>query len=479
MKRMTLKWTHYVTFFGVIIAVSLAYIIGLYTPTPMEDYQDHTFDEVFGHLIDYHYSNPTEEQLWEGAILGMIRALDDPFTNYFDAEAYERFREGQSESFVGIGITVENVSEQVVIRSVFPSSPAEEAGLMAGDVITHVDGTDYRERSFIETTAILRGEAGSTVEVGYRRGGNTTIYYTSMERRVIDNPSVTAELLDNSIAVIHVHTFGSDTADLFKDWLEYFEEEIGIEGLIIDLRDNGGGGSDALLEILDIFLSRDTHDKPFYTFETISISGVETNPVYGSNSDRKPYPIAVLVNHYSASASEVFATAMDEYGGYTTYGTTTYGKGTFQSSIGLRTKSGDYLHLTLGRWLTSDGNWVNEGPGYEPIVTVEQDALFTMPLLYLRENEEFVEDEVDDMIARAQTILNLLGHTLRTDGYFDKVTQDILSVYQASKSLTITGTLNAETANALSQELLSMRSDLNNDLQLQAAYLALRDELND
>lgn len=463
--------------FLVVVLMSGSYYLGS-SAHPNDD----TFTEVFNRIYNDHYTQPSKDDLWQGAIDGMIDSLDDPFTNYFDQESYDAFRQGQEESFVGIGVTIENVDDAVIIRSVFPSSPAEQAGLMAGDQITHVDGVDYRDRSFVETTSVLRGEVGSDVTIGYKRPGIETILYVTVTREAIANPTVTAELIDGNIGVIYLHAFGSDTTDIFTSYLDAFENEDNIDGLIIDLRNNGGGDLGTLISLLDIFLDKDAKSLPYFTLQTYDDREMDIYDETGSNTETKPYPISIIVNGQSASASEVFASAMHEYGEYPVYGVTTYGKGTLQQSIPLRTTTGDFLHLTIGRWLTPEGNWVHyqsDNPGFEPSHTVEQSPYFSTPLLFLQADESYTYDMVDEKIAIAQTMLEALGYSVRTDGYFNIATQDALTFYQSQHAIAATGTLNDVTAAQLSEDVYAYRNTLENDLQFQAAYQAMVALLNE
>lgn len=458
--------------FLIVVLMSGSYYLGS-SAHPSDD----TFTEVFNKIYEDHYTQPSKDDLWEGAIDGMINSLDDPFTNYFDQESYDAFRQGQEESFVGIGVTIENVDDAVIIRSVFPASPAEQAGLMAGDQITHVDGVDYRNRPFVETTSVLRGEADTEVNIGYKRPGIDSILYVTLTREAIANPTVTAELVDGNIGVIYLHAFGSDTSDILTSYVESFEADDNIEGLIIDLRDNGGGDLVTLIDLLDIFLDKDAKSLPYFTLETYDNREVDIYDETGDNAVSKPYPISLIVNGQSASASEVFAAAMHEYGDYPVYGVTTYGKGTLQQSMPLRTTSGDYLHLTIGRWLTPEGNWVHyqgDTPGFEPSHVIEQSPYFTTPMVFLKDDDTYSFDMVDDNIAIAQSILNALGYTVREDGYFNLATQDALTLYQSQNGIAATGTLNAVTAAQLSENLYAYRNSLDNDLQFQAAYQDMR-----
>ncbi len=450
--------------------IALVFLAGLMMTPPGRSYDNAVFNEVFDELHRNHVSQPSEETLWRGAIDGMIASLEDPYTYYNDETDYLRWLERQGEDFVGIGVTIQNVDERVVIVGVFPDSPALEGGLMAGDVITHIDGVDYRQKSYLETITALAGEEGSEVTIGYERQG---VFYETppLTRRRIDNPSVTSETIKDNIHIIHIHSFGTDTADVFKDHLESLET-LGIDGLIIDVRDNGGGLLSTLEKILDEFLG---DDAPFFQSERwrnneATLTQSKLNP-----SDPKPYPIAILINQHSASASEVFAAAMHELGDYPLIGTQTFGKGTQQVMFELRSIRNHFLNLTNGRWLTGSGIWIEDSnpAGIAPTIEVAQNPLFTTPLLYVSADQRFSFDTVHDAVARMQVLLNMLGYDVRTDGYFDAATQTALEAFQTDAGITASGELDAETASALSQALIDYRNDPENDTQLQAAIAHL------
>ncbi len=462
-----------------VLSILTAFVLGLYRMPPSATYDNTVFNEVFYRLHQDHYTQPSESQLWEGAIQGMIDSLDDPFTIYRDAEAYARYQESQQENFVGIGVTVLNADEAVVVTSTFPGSPAEEAGLMNGDIITHVDGVDYTNKSFDETIGVIAGEVGTTLELGYYRPGLDETIFVTLTRREIDRPSVVGRWLDDEVVLIEIRSFNENTADLFIDMLEDFEAE-GLQGLLIDVRNNGGGFLTTLVDILDVFLVRD--DTPLFTREIWQSRSKFEAAEYGDGENTKPYPIAVIVNAFSASASEVFAAAMHEKGGYDVFGVTTYGKGTHQTGRPLQSVSDHFLTITTGIWLTSNGNWIDrasETPGFEPSIIVEEGEAFQIPLLYVKADEVYEHDMVDEKIALMQTILNLIGANVRNDGYFDNDTETALRAFQVDQQLSNTGVLNQVTANALSQWLLAYREDPVNDDQLQAALQYIKDSIND
>lgn len=441
-------------------------------------YDQETFSEVFEHLLENHYRQVGEEVLWEGAIQGLIDSLEDPYTRYLSAEEYEAFQSSLGESFVGIGVLVENINNAVRIQQVFDDSPAQRAGILPGDVITHVDGVDYKDKTYYDILSSIVGEVGTDVEIGIERIGRSDTLYLTMTRAVISNPSVSFEIFEDNgktIGYIEVSSFGEFTFYNFNSFLAVMEIEQEIDGLIIDLRDNGGGYLTTVQNMLNMFLS--SEGLPMFMIEEYVNGERSLNEYFANNDDTKDYPIITLINGFSASASEVFAAGMMEAGGYETLGTSSFGKGTMQVPNPLSTTEGDELQTSVGRWLTPEGNWVNNKGGdllsITPTYVVEQNPVFEAFSVYLEPSETLSFDTVDDKIKNVQVILNALGYEVRTDGYFDLNTQNAVEDYQESHDLEVTGVIDYETASELSTDLFNYKQNLENDTQLQEAIQKL------
>ena len=441
---------------------------------PVESYDQETFNEVFGHLLDNHYSQPTLDQLWEGAIQGLITSLEDPYTQYLSAAEYQAFQDSLGESFVGIGVLIENINNNVVIRQVFDDSPAQRAGLLPGDVITFINGEDYTDQTYFDKVSAITGPEGTPVEVGVIRSGVANPVYFTMIRARIQNPTVVVEVFeegDQTIGYIRVNSFGSQTFFLFNSYLAMLEVDNQIDALIIDLRNNSGGFLSTVNNMLNLFLSSD--GLPMFQIEEWVNGERSLTPYYASNANPKSYPIITLINGNSASASEVFAAGMIEAGGFEVIGTPSFGKGTMQVPKSLRSTEGDELQASSGRWLTPEGNWINKKGGdfasVMPTLIVEQNPVFSAFSIFLSDGETFTFDQVSPQIQNAQVILAALGYELRQDGYFDQNTLEQLSIYQANNALPVTGEIDAATASKLSEALFNYRRNLENDTQLQTA----------
>ncbi|MFP4077749.1 MAG: S41 family peptidase [Candidatus Izemoplasmataceae bacterium] len=467
--------------FSMTLLLTLVFVLGACESTGLNgdngndevSEEQERFEEVMDHLQNSHYKTPSEADLYEGAIEGMMESLDDPFSRYYSDEEYQEYHDSFGESFVGIGVTVENVDDNLVIRKVWEDSPANRAGMQAGDVVTHIDGEDYRDKSYIETIANVRGEEGSTVSITVDRPGVEDPVTFEMEREEIENPTVEYERVDHdgeTIGYITIHTFGSETLSKMESAVETLEDEDGgIDGLIIDLRDNSGGYLNTLNGMLDLFLTEG--DKPMFTIEQLQDGEWVSNDYDASGTENKPYDILTMVNGYSASASEVFAAAMKEKGGYDVLGTPTYGKGTMQASISLESTK-DELHLSQGRWLTPNGEWVDPRDGdiehIAPTIEVEQNPYFS-GYNVLVGDDPLVYDTVSDQVENAQRVLSLMGYDVREDGYFDEATRDAVEDLQDEEGLEVTGEIDEATGSVLSEYLYDYRTDKANDDQYQAA----------
>jgi carboxyl-terminal processing protease len=269
--------------------------------------------------------------------------------------------------------------------------------------------------------------------------------------------------------LITVSTFGNETATKFNEAVYALEQE-NIEGLIVDLRNNGGGRLDTVLSMLRVFLLND--GQPIFSLEYLSAGISLQQDLYSYQITKKPYDVVTLINGGSASASEVFASAMQEHGEYTIIGTTSYGKGTMQSVLPVSVTEGDTINITIGKWLTANNNWVHYQGGTDGIVPDIESPLLPIETawkIYLEEDEEMLFDTVSVRNSNLQVILNGMGYTLRTDGYYDLATQQAIEDIQAMNDLNETGNVDQATIEIINAFLREYQNNADNDSQLNTA----------
>jgi carboxyl-terminal processing protease len=345
------------------------------------------FWETWDMVHTAYFDQPVDDvALMEGAINGMLAVLGDQHTRYLSPEQQAHEREAMSGEFEGIGAFVEEVDGHIVVISPVEGSPAEAAGLQPGDILLEADGVDLRGMSADEGAALVRGPAGTMVLLLIERDGQRS----SLEimRAVIEVDSVRGEMLANDIAYVRLSRFGGRTAEELEVTLgELMAQEP--SGLILDLRRNPGGGLTTVVEVADQFLQDGV-----VLVERFG-NGMET--VYDSEDGglATGVPMVVLVDEGSASASEVLAGALRDRGRAILIGQTTFGKGTVQTWRELSNQGG--IRLTVARWLTPDGVWVNEAP-------LEPDYLITLP------EEVIFGDEGDSQLQAAVDFL--MGKTV-------------------------------------------------------------------
>lgn len=415
-------------------------------------------------LIDAHYVEGVEEgQLLEGAIQGMLDTLEDPYSSYMNAEAMEKFTEQIESSFQGIGAEVSIVDGKVTIISPIKNSPAEKSGLRSNDQILKVDDESLEGLDLNEAVSKIRGEKGSEVVLLIERKGNTKPIEYTLVRDDIPIETVYEEMktIDGKkTGVIQITSFSETTADEFTEALNSLEDD-GMEGLVIDVRGNPGGLLDAIEEMLQHFIPSDI---PYLQVED---GNGEKDKYYTNLKEKKTYPINVIVDEGSASASEILAIAMKEVG-YDIIGETTFGKGTVQQAVPIGEEEGQStVKLTFYKWLSPEGNWIHD-KGVKPTVKQKQpDYYYTSPI-QMEDTLKF--DQTDEQIKHAQVMLKGLGFDPeREDGYFDKATKKTVEAFQKDQKLSVTGEINEETAGAIEGQILEKIRNEEDDLQMQKA----------
>ena len=321
-------------------------------------------EDMQGIIYENFYFDTEDEQTQEYIYKGMMQSLQDPYSVYYTADEYKSLQESNSGEYVGIGVQVQQDADTgfISIVRVF-DGPAKEAGILKGDIITEVDGEDIRDKEVNEVIKGIKGKEGTKVTVTMYRKDEKRYIDFEMKRKKVENPTVTYEMLDEQIGYISVTEFYEVTAQQFRLAVENLKVQ-GMKGLVVDLRDNGGGLLDIAVDMLDFMLPE---GKIVYTEDKY---GNITSEYNSTNDEQFTLPLAVLVNENSASASEIFAGAIKDHGIGKIIGTTTYGKGIVQRLFPLG--DGSALKLTISKYFTPNGNDIHK-IGIEPDIEVELD----------------------------------------------------------------------------------------------------------
>ena len=318
--------------------------------------------------IDNEYIGEIDENaLIEGAIKGYVSGLNDVYSEYLTADEMQEFTENTVGEYVGIGvyITKDVENNEVVVYGTIPNSPAQEAGLKTGDIIREVDGTTYNGDDYDIITDKIKGKEGSKVKLLIIRDGKEI--NLEVERKNIEVEHVTSQVLDNNIGYIYISSFEGNTKNQFEKAYDELEDK-GIKSLIIDIRNNGGGIVDEALGIAELMTDKDD-------ILLIEKDKNENEIITKSTKDKKiNMPIVLLVNQYSASASEILAGILKEnVDNATLIGNKTYGKGVIQTLYPLSDNSG--LKITTDEYYTPNHNEINK-VGIEPDIKID-DYIYT------------------------------------------------------------------------------------------------------
>jgi carboxyl-terminal processing protease len=365
-------------FLSVIIALSFTAgcFIGVDTP-PQSDFDvvEQAWEII---LRDYVENDQLDTAaLAQGAVRGMVEALGDPYTSFLDAEDYQLSLKSLEGSFEGVGAYVTIKDEQLMIIAPIADSPADKAGIRAGDIILEIDGQSTTGMSLVEAVLLVQGYEGTQVELLVLHEGETEPEVISIIRALIEVPSVEFEMREE-FAYITITNFSERTAEELLPVIETINQP-GAEGIILDLRGNPGGLLETVVDVASFFL------KEGVVVDVVDNEG--RHEVYrvkpgGITTD---LPMVVLVDEYSASGSEVLAGALQDYGRAVIAGTTTFGKGSVD--ILRRLGDGSGLYITNARWLTPKGRLI-EGEGIYPDYELElegEDAI-QWAIDYLRSN---------------------------------------------------------------------------------------------
>lgn len=315
-------------------------------------------EQLYNTIQENYYKTVEDEPLLEGMYKGLFYGLKDPYSEYLTSREYQDLMVNTMGEFEGIGVTITGDSNgNIVIVSTIEGTPADQAGLKTGDVITMVDNEPYSGAELSKAASAMRGEKGTKVTITYWRGGVTTDVI--LTRAKIIDQSVYSKILSEDVGYIRITQFEKNTDKDFEAVLKELEGA-NVKGIIIDIRNNGGGLIDSGIEIADMLLGEGT------------ITYLENNQkertYYNSNDSTTSIPYILLINEGTASTSEILAAAVQDNGGGIVLGTKSFGKGVVQSVEML--PDGDAIKLTVMQYYSPKGNTIH-GKGVIPEIVVE------------------------------------------------------------------------------------------------------------
>lgn len=309
------------------------------------------FWQVWDTLKENHLDQPiSEEDLFYGAISGMVSAIGDPYSNYFNPESARQFNQDLEGSFYGIGAEIGLRDNIITIIAPLAGSPAEKAGIQAGDKIIFVDGEETTNWTVNKAVSKIRGELGAIVELTVFREGSDDLIEISITRDEIIIESVVWEIIDDNILSIEIRQFNEETTRLFNQAIQEVLQQ-DINGIIVDVRNNPGGLLGQAINIADFWI-----DDKVVTIERTRRGDIplKANP----GAILAEIPTVILVNGGSASASEILAGALQDYGLARIIGEQTFGKGSVQEYRSFN--DGSAVKVTVSKWLTPEENSIDE-----------------------------------------------------------------------------------------------------------------------
>ena len=347
-------------------------------------------EEIYNTIDDYYLNGIDNDKMKDGIYKGMVDSLGDPYTVYYNSEEYKQFTSSSSGTYSGIGVAVsQNVTTgAITIVKTFKKGSGEKEGMKPGDVIYKVEGKKIEGLELSKVVSMIKGEEGTFVKVTVLRDGKEIEF--NLERKKLEVDTVNYRMEDRSgkkIGYISVSEFDEVIASQFKSAISELSKE-GMEGLIIDLRDNPGGLLDVTCEMLDRMI------KKGLLVYTVDKYGKRVDED-ATDSDSFDKPVAILVNGNSASASEVFSGAMKDYKAATLVGTKTFGKGIVQSIVPFG--DGTAMKVTVSKYYTPNGVNIH-GTGIEPDVVVELSKDATKNGKYERKYDNQLDKALDVVI---------------------------------------------------------------------------------
>lgn len=335
------------------------------------------FVDAYDAIVNNYYKEVDKDKLVESAINGMVSSVGDEYTSYSDKDITDNFNEAVNGKYMGIGALIMKSENDLVIYKVFEDSPSYKAGLKDGDIILKLDDKDTKDMSVNDIASIVKNDDNKEVKLLIKRGEENLDI--TIVKDMVELPVVSGKVInhnDKKIGYISLSIFSSVASEQFNKQLVKLEKE-GISGLVIDVRGNSGGYLTTVTDIASYFLKKGDIIYKLEVNDKVTVRKDKTK-------ESRDYPVAVLIDKSSASASEILASSIKEsYNGYVV-GTNSYGKGTVQQTLVL--SDGSMIKYTIEKWLTPLGNWINE-EGVVPTNYVELSSEYLNNPVFENDNQ--------------------------------------------------------------------------------------------
>ena len=335
------------------------------------------FVDAYDAIVNNYYKEVDKDKLVESAINGMVSSVGDEYTSYSDKDVTDNFNEAVNGKYMGIGALIMKSENDLVIYKVFEDSPSYKAGLKDGDIILKLDDKDTKDMSVNDIASIVKNDDNKEVKLLVKRGEENLDI--TIVKDMVELPVVSGKVInhnDKKIGYISLSIFSSVASEQFNKELVKLEKE-GISGLVIDVRGNSGGYLTTVTDIVSYFLKKGDIIYKLEVNDKVTVRKDKTK-------ESRDYPVAVLIDKNSASASEILASSIKEsYNGYVV-GTNSYGKGTVQQTLVL--SDGSMIKYTIEKWLTPLGNWINE-EGVVPTNYVELSSEYLNNPVFENDNQ--------------------------------------------------------------------------------------------
>lgn len=406
-----------------------------------------TFLEVQTLLMEYHTEELTFHQLYEGAIRGMVDALNDRYSQHFTVEELESWEADLEGEYGGLGVTLDLVDARITVINTFPGSPAEAAGLKAGDVLLSVGDSSMVGKLPKDAAVLLRGEPGTTVEATFFRPSTGETLTFTFTRAWITQPAMDVKDLGDGMWLISIISFTENVGLNLPIVIKGLRDNGSLKGIVLDLRNNPGGLLDSCLAIANEMVPKGP---------VVELRRQELKEPIENANDTVPVPVVVLVNGGTASASEILAGAIRDRGVGVLVGETTFGKGCVQSLIEIPNDFGG-VKFTIAEFFTPSGYGLN-GKGLKPDYEVRQEAVeIPAPPTYKRPLRKGL---IGLDVLAVQECLSFLGYNVgELDGIFGGRTDRAMSAFAKDARLQYNGTVTEEHMRLLGSSCVQKAKD--------------------